>query len=77
MADYDCDYCSKESSCRYAYDEINCRETEIQECKVIANDKFTEFYRYLKEMNKVMCNDSVRSIVDHMSDIIISSEQDI
>jgi hypothetical protein len=75
MADCDCEYCSVEGSCRYAYNETICRVSEINECKIIADDKFIEFHNHLKEVNKDICNDEVESIISHMSDIIHNSQQ--
>ena len=34
MADYDCEWCDKEKSCVYAYDQSNCLVREINENKI-------------------------------------------
>lgn len=77
MADQDCDYCHKSNKCKFAYEQTDCRVTEIQEAKQISTQKFKEFILSLKEQNEVVCSEKLQNLIDIGNEIINDSKEEI
>lgn len=64
MADCDCDFCPRELTCKYAYDNTDCLVNNIKAAKVItASDYFTNFYNYVRAMEDLLVSDALENLV--------------
>lgn len=51
MADYDCDWCDKEKTCKYAWQESDCYANKIQMAKeIVSVPMFDGFFKHIDNM---------------------------
>lgn len=75
MADYSCDFCTRDNQCPYAYDQLDCYVETIKAARAFVDDEFKAFLAKLEEKNEDMDDDNIDVLIRHMRNIVSDSEQ--